>query len=464
MKHKHAFLPPETILDHLAVGVFTINADFRITYFNSKAEELTGYSRNDALGRLCFEIFRANKCFEGLCPLRLAMEQSTCLIRERATILCKNNQERAVEVTAAVLRDALGNIIGGVETILDDSDRVALEKKIKGSYQVGDIIGRSPMMLTLFESLPVLATADIGVLILGETGTGKGLVAKALHNSSPRKNAPFIKVNCAALPANLLESELFGFRKGAFTDAHKDKPGMFELAHKGTLFLDEIGEMTLEVQAKLLQAIEDKEFYPLGATRPVKVDSRIMASTNRNLLERVQQGLFRADLYYRLQAAQIDLPPLRTRTEDIPLLIEHFLNQLQGSAKYKNTGLDRSAMRLLMKHDFPGNVRELQNILEYASIVQQKPRITAQDFPCYLHNKSSQRSQPVPQIFPSSILPVMASPVLQPDPSPPDHGDQGKKMLQAALARTYGNRSQAALLLGISRTTLWRKMKQYGLV
>ncbi len=474
MKHQPPSIPPSLILDHLAVGVFTVDSEFRITSFNARAEELTGFDRRDALGHLCYEIFRADKCFEGPCPLRLAIDNQASLVRERATILCKNNQERPVEITAAVLRDASGGIVGGVETILDDSDRTALEKKVKDSYRVGDIIGRSPLMLALFESLPALAATDIGVLILGETGTGKGLVAKALHNSSPRRDAPFIKVNCAALPANLLESELFGYRKGAFTDARKDKPGMFELAHAGTLFLDEIGEMDMGLQAKLLQAIEDKEFYPLGATRPVKVDSRIIASTNRNLADHVKQGLFRADLYYRLQVAQIDLPPLRERLEDIPLLTEQFLKELHFTGGHRCRELSRSAMRLVMEHDFPGNVRELRNILEYAAILQQGERITAQDLPRYLrgtpgelpsaaipsHLESADNAASMPQPTPPS--PSDASP--RPDVPGDDAACGSQKGIEEALRQTFGDRSRAARMLGMSRTTLWRRMKQFGLL
>ncbi|QLA15119.1 sigma-54 interaction domain-containing protein [Desulfolutivibrio sulfoxidireducens] len=470
MKHPPPSIPPSLILDHLAVGVFTVDSEFRITSFNARAEELTGFGRHDALGHLCFEIFRADKCFEGPCPLRLAMDNMASLVRERATILCKNNQERPVEITAAVLRDASGGILGGVETILDDSDRTALEKKVKGSYRVGDIIGRSPLMIALFESLPALAATDIGVLILGETGTGKGLVAKALHNSSHRRAAPFIKVNCAALPANLLESELFGYRKGAFTDARKDKPGMFELAHGGTLFLDEIGEMDFGLQSKLLQAIEDKEFYPLGATKPVKVDSRIIASTNRHLADFVKQGLFRADLYYRLQVAQIDLPPLRERREDIPLLLEHFLRELPCAGGRRRRGLSPSAMRLVMEHDFPGNVRELRNILEYAAILQQDERITDQDLPRYLLRKSGEitsEDQPFNSLGDASSAPRTGPPPPPDVPPRPDASDgettcRAKELLEQTLRQTFGDRRRAARMLGISRTTLWRRMKQFG--
>ncbi len=471
MKPKPSPIPSALILDHLAVGVFTVDKEFRITSFNSRAEELTGFDRHDALGHLCYEIFRADKCFEGPCPLRLAMDNMASLVRERATILCKNNQERPVEITAAVLRDALGGIVGGVETILDDSDRSALEKKVKGSYRVGDIIGRSPVMSALFESLPALAATDIGVLILGETGTGKGLVAKALHNSSHRRAAPFIKVNCAALPANLLESELFGYRKGAFTDARKDKPGMFELAHGGTLFLDEIGEMDIGLQSKLLQAIEDKEFYPLGATRPVKADSRIIASTNRNLANFVKQGLFRADLYYRLQVAQIDLPPLRERPEDIPLLVEHFLRELPCAGGRRCRDVSPSAMRLIMEHDFPGNVRELRNILEYAAILQQGERITDQDLPRYLLRKPGRvtTADPPLEFSDDADCAPGTGPPPPPDAAPRPEASGGgaarhpRELLEEALRQTLGDRSRAARMLGMSRTTLWRRMKQYGL-
>ncbi|MDK2956956.1 MAG: hypothetical protein PWQ57_2452 [Desulfovibrionales bacterium] len=458
MKRLQTPIPPELILDHLAVGVFTVDPDFLITSFNAQAEELTGFTRKEALGRRCYEIFRADMCFEGHCALRRAMDSKSSIVRERANILDKRNQERPVEISAAVLRDKTGAIIGGVETIQDDSNRAALEKQVKASYSFGDVIGKSPAMQTLFEALPVLSATDSTMLILGETGTGKGLTARAAHNASPRREGPFVKVNCAALPAPLLESELFGYRKGAFTDARSDKPGMFELAHGGTIFLDEIGEMDIGLQAKLLQVLEDKEFYPLGGVRPVKADARVIASTNRDLASMVREKRFRDDLYYRLQVAQLELPPLRERREDIPLLAARFLQEQGALEGHTARGLSSAALKLLMEYGFPGNVRELRNILEYAAALKPGGRIEPADMPRYLLRidcppAGAQRAAA------AETAPQSDS---TPDPTP-ERSETERKAVTDALHQAKGSRSETARLLGISRTTLWRKMKQLGL-
>jgi PAS domain S-box-containing protein len=459
MKRLNANLPAGLILDHLAVGVFTVDPDFRITSFNARAEELTGFTRNEALGKRCYEIFRADMCFQGECALRRAMDSETSIVRERAAILDKRNTERPVEITADVLRDESGAIIGGVETILDDTDRALLEKQVKGSYSFDDVVGRSPAMAALFEALPVLAGSEATMLILGETGTGKGLVARAVHNASPRREGPFVKVNSAALPANLLESELFGYRKGAFTDARTDKPGMFELAEGGSIFLDEIGEMDIGLQAKLLQVLEDKEYYPLGGARPVRVDARVIASTNCDLGGMVRDGSFRPDLYYRLQVAQLDLPPLRERREDIPLLATHCLQEFRALGGPSARGLSRAAMRLLLEHEFPGNVRELRNALEYAAALKPGGIIEPRDLPRYLQQASTgaNKPEPAPDTTPASEPPETEPPGAR-APAPQ------RQALEQALQESLGSRTRAASKLGISRTTLWRRMKQAGLI
>ncbi|MFW5836369.1 MAG: sigma-54 interaction domain-containing protein [Desulfovibrionaceae bacterium] len=496
MKRLRASLPPDLILEHLAVGVFTVDPGFRITSFNAQAEEMTGFTRDEALGRLCYEIFRADMCFLGQCALRRAMDSETSIVRERAAILDKHNLERPVEITAAVLRDETGAVVGGVETILDDSDRAALEKRIKSSYSFEDVVGKSPAMQTLFEALPVLAASEATVLILGETGTGKGLLARAVHNASPRKDGPFVKINCAALPANLLESELFGYRKGAFTDAKADKPGMFELAHGGTVFLDEIGEMDVGLQAKLLQVLEDKEFYPLGGTRPARSDARVIASTNRDLAGMVRQGAFRADLFYRLQVAQLDLPPLRERREDVPLLADHFLQELGALDESAASGLSRAGLRVIMEHDLPGNARELRNILEYAAALKPGGVIEPRDLPRYLLQSANATGPPprpgpagpaptpddlpgqnrAPNALPTptagsptdSIPPAASAGPAQPrpegaEPTAAPAPASRRQRLERALAESGWSRTRAAALLGVSRTTLWRRMKQEGL-
>ncbi|NCC26377.1 MAG: PAS domain-containing protein, partial [Deltaproteobacteria bacterium] len=377
----------DSILEHVAVGIFTVNTDFRITSFNRQAEKLTGFTRDQAMGRRCYEIFRADACRRS-CPLRRAMDSGRDLVKVRVSIIDRANREIPVEITAATLKDDAGRVIGGVESFVDDSERALLAKKLKASYGVGDIVGRSPAMVRIFESVQSLASSLVPVLIQGETGTGKGLLARAIHNVGSRAMGPFIKVNCAALPENLLESELFGYRKGAFTDARKDKPGMFELACGGTLFLDEIGEIPLSLQAKLLQAIEDREFFPLGATAPARVDVRMIASTNRDLESMVQNGEFRIDLYYRLRVAVLQLPPLRERSGDIPLLAERFLSEIRALGPRDGLDLHPAALRALMDHDFPGNVRELKNALEYAAVATDGQTLRPDDLPAYFREQT----------------------------------------------------------------------------
>ncbi|MFP4212973.1 MAG: sigma-54 interaction domain-containing protein [Desulfohalobiaceae bacterium] len=422
------------ILESLAVGVFTVDQRFRITFFNQEAERMTGFSKAQAMGHFCAEIFRTSSC-ETHCPLQRAMQNGEAVVRERIKFLARNNQEMPVEVTAAALRDARGNLLGGVESFVDDRARTILEKKVASSFGFEDLKGRSQAMLSIYEILPSLAESDVSLLLLGETGTGKDLLAKVVHQASKQRNGPFIKVNCAALPENLLESELFGYQKGAFTDAKQDKPGRFQLARGGTLFLDEIGELPLSLQAKLLQALEDKEFYPLGATRLVQVDLRLIASTNKDLQQQISKGAFRPDLYYRLKVAELQLPPLRERKVDIPLLTEHFLQELCALQGKTSPRLDQPALRLLLAYDYPGNVRELRNILEYALLLSSESQITPEHLPAYLQGSSRANC---------------------PDSNPkPEEQDLLLKTLQE-----YGhNKTRAAQALGISRTTLWRRLR-----
>lgn len=437
------------VLDHLAIGVFTVDKEYRITGFNRQAEELTGFSRDQAVGRLCYEILRADVCFSD-CPLRRAMGGEERNVRCRVKMIAKNNEELPVEVTAAVLRDEHGQAIGGVETFQDDRERVFLEKKVLDSYALEDIVGRSKPILSLMENLPLLARAGVNVLVLGETGAGKGLIARAIHNLSPRRDGPFVTINCAAIPENLLESELFGFKKGAFTNAHRDYPGRLAGANQGSIFLDEIGDMPLALQGKLLQVIEDKEFHPLGSNRPVKVDVRLIAATNRNLEQMVLEGDFRSDLYYRLNVAVLDAPPLRERREDIPLLVDHFLIELNSLGDIHITGAAQEAMAALMRHDYPGNVRELKNILEYAAAIRRHGDLRLDDLP-----RPFQERQTTPSCDSPSL------------PSEADELSQAQQMerdrVLRALERTEGSRTKAAAELGISRSTLWRRMKRLGL-
>jgi PAS domain S-box-containing protein len=433
------------ILNHLAVGVFTVDNDFRITSFNKKATEITGFNKEKALGRRCYEIFRADTCSNN-CPLKRAIENDVEIIKQRVTIISHSNREIPVEVTTSVLRNKHGIVIGGVETLLDDSARRTLEKQINKSYTFADILGRSKPILELFEVLPAMALSDVTVLIQGETGTGKGLIAQALHNTSPRSEKPFVKVNCAALPQNLLESELFGYRQGAFTDARKDKPGLFEMAGEGTIFLDEVGDLPMAMQAKLLQVLEDRQYYALGAVHPSRMRARILASTNRNLEDMVAQGAFRGDLYYRLKVAVVEAPPLRNRLDDILLLAQHFLRQAAALEGKHLAGLTPDALKVLIEHAWPGNVRELKNVMDYAVLVCDQCMVRRVELPRYL-------------LHPPNCRPQAA---LKPSEATPQRNQEQERLL-AVLNEHGWNRRSAARSLGVSRTTLWRLMRKHGL-
>jgi PAS domain S-box-containing protein len=434
----------DQILDSVAVGVFSVDRDLTIRFFNAQAEAITGFSKQEALGRKCYEIFRTDRCLEG-CSLRMAIAAKSQIVKIRNVILSKTNREIPVDITVSVLLDGDGNIIGGVESFIDDSVRVSLEKEIRGSWRFQDIVGRDDRIRKVFDVLSTVAPTDSHILLQGETGTGKDLIARAIHNASRRREGPFIKVNCAALPSQLLESELFGYRKGAFTDARTNKPGRFQLAEGGTIFLDEIGEMPRELQAKLLQVIDEKEFSPLGSTHSVSVNVRVIASTNRRLRKMTADRDFREDLYYRLSVVEIEIPPLRERPADIPLLIDHFLDEharLRGEARPEATP---EFMKILLDYDYPGNVRELKNILEHAVILAGAQGLNVQFLPAYLLNPAG--GEAIAEA-PGAVT-----------------GEAGERNVLKTTLQSHGwNRTEAARALRINRTTLWRRMKKHGLI
>jgi PAS domain S-box-containing protein len=440
----------QSVLNSLPIGIFTVDTDWRITFVNGAAEKVTGFRATEAVGCKCYEIFRAELCYGG-CHLKQAIKTGKDIVQVRNRILSKNNREVPVSITAAVLRNGGGKVLGAIGSFLDDSVRVALEKKIKKSYTFGDIIGKDEKVTRLFDILPVVAESDASILIVGETGTGKDMFARAIHNMSNCKAGPFVKVNCAAVPDNLLESELFGYRQGAFTDAKRDKPGRFQLAEGGTIFLDEIGDLSQNLQAKLLQVLDEKEFYPLGSRRPTKVDVRVVASTNRNLPEMVQEGTFRADLYYRLRVIELEIPPLRERASDIPLLIDHFVGEMGSSLGKEISGVRTDAMKVLLNYAYPGNVRQLKNMIEHAVILCQHGEICENDLPEYVFN---------PQ---ASTLPPPSSSHGLHKASPQLLQAKEREALFEALTTHGWNIQKTSKCLHINRTTLWRKMKKHGL-
>ena len=437
------------ILNSLAVGIFTVDLDLNIIFFNREAEKITGFSRREALACKCYEIFRTELCQEG-CFLRRAIDTGTNVVRARNKILTKKNAEIPVDVNCAVIRDDRGKAIGGVESFLDDSVRVILEKTLQNFYTFEDIIAKDEKVRRILDILASVAKTDSHVLILGETGTGKDLFARAIHNSSLRKEGPFVKINCAALPATLLESELFGYKKGAFTDARGDKAGRFQLAEGGTIYLDEIGELSRELQAKLLQVLDEKEFYPLGSTRPVKVNVRVVSSTNRDLRKMLDDGHLREDLFYRLNVICMEIPPLRERPGDIPLLIDHFLLTESQLLRKRIYGISGEAMRILLNYPYPGNVRELKHVLDHACMICRESEIGADSLPPYLFGEAvSGKARPaaVPTADKADTLEQME-----------------KKVLLSALAGSGWSRKKASKALKLNRTTLWRKMRRHGLL
>jgi len=446
MKHKHQQQinqPYEAILESISDGVFTVDDNWCITSFNRAAESITGIPREEALGRHCSEVFRASMC-EANCALRHTMETGTPLINRPCYIIDAEGNRIPISVSTALLRDRDGNVVGGAETFRDLSVVEELRKELEGRFEMGDIVSRSPSMRRLFDILPQVAASNSTVLIQGETGTGKELLAKAIHHLSPRKNKPFIAVNCGALPDTLLESELFGYKAGAFTGAEKDKPGRFALAEGGTLFLDEIGDISPALQVRLLRVLQERCYEPLGATASVKADVRVITATNKNLAVEVESGAFRSDLFYRVNVVRMYLPPLRKRKEDIPLLVERFITKLNRIQGRSVEGVSPEVLSLLMVYDFPGNVRELENIIEHAFVLcSSSDTIDLQCLPEHLHPYPVETSLAMP--IATARKHVEAQAILE------------------ALRTSNGNRLAAAKALGMHKSTLFRKMNALGI-
>ncbi len=437
-----ARIPTDSILESISDGVFTVDSEWHITSFNRAAEEITGIPRKEAIGRQCSDVFRASMC-ETQCALRHTLETGTPVVNRTAFIVRMDGDRVPISVSTAILRDCDGNVVGGAETFRDLSLIEELRKEIKGRFQVDNIVSRSLSMRGVLEVLPRVADSESSILIQGETGTGKELVARAIHNLSPRSHGPFVAINCGALPDTLLESELFGYKAGAFTGAVKDKPGRFALARGGTLFLDEIGEISPALQVRLLRVLQEKQFDPLGGTRPEKADVRIVTATNRDLASQVDAGTFRQDLYYRIKVMKIELPPLRQRREDIPLLVQQFVSAFNAVQGKQVSGVTPDVMSLLMAHHFPGNVRELQNIVEHGFMLCNEGVIGLQHLPVELipatqHLVEKHRMQDV-------------------------LGAIEAQAIREAVQRHQGNRLEAARELGIHKSTLFRKVRQFGI-
>ncbi len=424
----------QPIVDSIADGLFTVDRDWNITLFNKAASRITGIAVKDALGRKCWEVFRSSVC-DSACVLRSCLETGTQQTNRSIFFMKPDGTRVPISISASPLRDRKGSIIGGVETFRDLTAMRVMQRKLDNVCSVEDIRTRSPLLMRFLQILPNIAASGAAVLLLGESGTGKELFARAIHNQSPRAGKPFVAVNCGALPGALLESELFGYKAGAFTDARKDKPGRFETARGGTIFLDEIGDMPLPLQVKLLRVLQDKVFEPLGAVKSVQADVRVIAATNRDLEAMAAQGLFRHDLFYRLNVVQIKLPPLRERPEDIALLTEHFVTRQRAVTGKDIEGVSEDVMQLLMRLPYPGNVRELENIIEYAFILCPHGFIQ-------------------PEHLPDAILPARTASGT--DPLCGTMEEIRHRAAVAALARNKGRRMAACRELGITKDTLRR--------
>lgn len=439
--------PCRMILDNVADGIVTVDKEGSVAWFNRAAEQITGFSKEEVLGKPCRSILQTDLCGTDACPLEQTLRHHRNVANLEVVITNKWGRQIPVSVSTAPIKDKEGKILGAVETFRDLSVIKAYQLEAEERYSFKNIVTNNTRMLSILHHLRDLALSDSPVLLSGESGTGKELLARAVHELSRRKEGPYIAVNCGAIPDTLIESELFGYRKGAFTDARQHKPGRFALAERGTLFLDEIGDLPLETQVKLLRVLEGGEYQPLGSTETLKANVRIITATNKVLFEQTKKGLFREDLYYRINVVQIDVPPLRQRREDIPLLMKHFLEKLNLKRDKTIGGLSPAAERILLDHDYPGNIRELENILEYATIVCKSYQIEPRHFPPYLL-RAKDKAPPVDTEE-------------APGPAASNIEEMEKEELLEALRAHRWNRQAAADALGISRTTLWRKIRRF---
>jgi len=429
----------ELIFQSISDGVFTVDESRIITSFNRAAEEITGFDAEEAVGRHCFDIFRTEFCHTR-CPLKDTLQHLEAVENARASILTKEGSELPISVSTTLLRNEEGEVLGAVEFFRDLSALEDLRRRLDERKALEDVVTVNREMHEMVQLLPDVAKSECNVLIQGPSGSGKELVAQVIHNLSPRKYGPYIKINCAALPATLLESELFGYEKGAFTDAKRDKPGQFCLANGGTLLLDEISEMDPALQVKLLRVLNNGEYQPLGSTKAFHTDARILAATNADLTERIAAGTFREDLYFRINVVGLRIPPLRERPADIPLLVDHFLKKFRKETRKPIRRVAPEALSALRRYSFPGNVRELENAIEHAFVMCHDDEIRVHHLPEAIGREAG------------TVNGVTREKKSE------------REVVAEALQRHQGNRTRVAEELGIHRTTLWRKMKSYGLV
>ncbi len=431
----------EAIFNSNIEGTFTIDDEWNITSFNNSAANITGYKQEEAVGKKCWDIFNSSLCRNG-CHMEGTIHKGKPAIGNELEIVHKNGKSVPIRVNSAVLLNNRNEKIGAVETFIDISEIRNLSAHLSERFSYENIIGKNKEIKNIISVLESVAQTDSSVLITGESGTGKELAARAIHLNSPRKTGPFVAVNCSAFVETLIESELFGHEKGAFTGAVKSKSGRFELAQGGTLFLDEIGDLSLAVQTKLLRVLETREFERVGGNKIIKLDARIIAATNKNLSEEISAGRFREDLFYRINVLNIHLPPLRERKDDLPLLVNHFINYFNEKLGKKIRQFSSSAYELLLEYNWPGNIRELENAIEHCFVLCVGDVIQVEHLPKRLRN-------------------VQAVPV---DKNIIKHRNNiveaEKEMIISALKNNRGNKTKAAKELKIDPSTLWRKMKK----
>ncbi len=431
----------ETILNSIADGVYTVDLDWRVTSFNRAAELITGISREEAIGQSCFEVFRSNVC-EKNCIVRRTLETKEPIVNKPIYIIRADKSRIPISATTAILKDTQDNMIGGVVTFRDLTTVSNLKKELLKQHTFEDIISKNAGMLNLFSILPQIAQSRSTVLIEGASGTGKELFARAIHNNSLSRKGSFVAVNCAALPDTLVESELFGYRAGAFTDARKDKPGRFAQAQDGTIFLDEIGDVSPAIQIRLLRVVENRQYEPLGATESVHTNARIITATHRDLEKLIQEGKFREDLFFRINVVKLSLPSLAERKEDIPLLVNHFIDRFNHLNSKNVVGISQEAMAALMLHNWPGNVRELENSIEHAFVLCRKDLIRREHLP--------------DRILPEdSTSPVLSSGLTLKEIE--------KRAILRVLQKNNWKRVATARELGIDKNTLRRKIQRLGI-
>lgn len=451
----------QDFIDEIPIGIAILDRERRVISINRTMSALTGQSNERAVGILCRDILRARICIEN-CPASTQLKRTGSNSCE-TDIINLERQKIPVRLTSAPIYGQTGEIEGFIETIEDLRHLKKLEITKQSAYNFSTIVGKSQEMEKIFNILPILAQSDTSILITGETGTGKDLIAEAIHQASPRVNGPFIKVNCGALPESLLESELFGHQKGAFTGAVENKPGRFRLAHNGTLFLTEIGDLPLSLQVKLLTFLDDKIVYPLGSPKGFPANVRIVAATHRDLEQMAKEGLFRKDLLFRLNVARLHLPSLRERKGDIRILLEHFRQNFNIEIKKNIKGFSKQALSLLLSHSYSGNIRELRNIVEYAVNICQGTEIETDHLPIYLTDlKDISFYSKSEETLPAAELPASSQTQSQPDPMNSWKNTE-KRMIIETLVKSGGRKSKAADLLGWSRSTLWRKMREHGI-